>query len=130
MAKLTREQKIEIYIKHNAGSILSQLSCEYSINKDTVKYLCRLIDQHDIDILHKKNRYYSPELKLEIINQVLLEHKSIKSTSIQLGLSSAAILRKWIRSYKENGYVIIEKKRGRFTTMNNKKYRLLRLMRI
>lgn len=122
LAKLTREQKIEIYIKHNAGSILSQLSCEYSINKDTVKYLCRLIDQHGIDILHKnKNRYYSPELKLEIINQVLLEHKSIKSTSIQFGLSSAAILRKWIRSYKENGYVIIEKKRGRFTTMNNKK---------
>lgn len=122
LAKLTREQKIEIYIKRNAGSTLSQLSCEYSINKDTVKYLCRLIDQHGIDILHKnKNRYYSPELKLEIINQVLLEHKSIKSTSIQFGLSSAAILRRWIRSYKENGYVIIEKKRGRFTTMNNKK---------
>lgn len=121
MVKLTREQKVEIYEKRKKGQIISSLANEYQINIANIKYLIRLIDTNGLDILRTdKNRYYSPELKLEILNKVLVDGHSIMSTAIEYGLSSDGILFNWISSYKENGYVIVEKKRGRKSTMNNK----------
>ncbi|MFR4948493.1 IS3 family transposase [Thomasclavelia spiroformis] len=76
MAKLTREQKIELYKKRKQGETVSSLSKEYQIRSDNIKYLVRLIDRHGFDILRSnKNNYYSPELKLEIINKVLIDGK-------------------------------------------------------
>ena len=121
MAKLTLNQKIEIYQKRKAGITVSNLSKEYSVNVCNIKYLIRLVDMHGIDILHKdKNRYYSPELKLEIMNKVLIDGQSMISTAIEYGLPNKGMLCNWIRSYKANGYVIVERKRGRKSTMNNK----------
>ena len=118
LAKLTRQQKLEIHAKHKAGYSISQLSLEYGIHKSGISYLIALIDRHGPDILRQdKNRYYSPELKLQIINEVLIDHRSIYSVAIEYGLSSAGMLCNWIRSYKANGYVIIEKKRGRRSSM-------------
>lgn len=118
MAKLTREQKIEIYEKRKKGISFSKLSKEYNIRKDNIQYLCRLIDRHGIDILRKdKNIKYSKTLKEEIINQVLIHHQSRTSTAIQYGLSSDGQLFNWIKSYQENKCVIIEKKRGRTPIM-------------
>lgn len=114
MAKLTREQKIELYVKRKQGQTLPSLSKEYQINTRNVEYLIRLIDKHGFDILNSgKNKYYSPELKLEIINKVIIDGQSTLSTAIEYGLGSTGILSNWIRSYKENGYVIVEKTRGR-----------------
>lgn len=119
--KLTREQKIEMYNKRKQGANISDLANQYGIRKGNVQYLIRLIDAHGIDILRKKeNRYYSPELKLEIINKVLKDGQSIKSTAIEYGLYSDGTLHSWINRFKADGYVIIEKKRGRSTTMNKK----------
>lgn len=121
MAKLTREQKIELYKKRKGGQTISSLSKEYQINVHNIKYLIRLIDRHGFDILNSgKNKYYSPELKLEIINAVLIDGQSIKGTAIEYGLSSDGMLLNWIHSYKENGYVIVEKTKGRPSTMNKK----------
>lgn len=118
LSKLTRQQKLDIYAKRQAGHTISQLALEYGINKSGIEYLCRLIDKHSPDILRQdKNRYYSSSLKLQIINRVLIDHQSIRSTAIEFGLPDPGLLRSWIRSYKANGYVIIEKKRGRPTTM-------------
>lgn len=128
MSKLTREQKIEIYKKRKQGQTLVSLSEEYQIRSEKIRYIVRLIDTHGIGILRSnKNNYYSPELKLEIINKVLIDGQSIKSTAIEYGLTSDGLLNNWISSYKNNGYVIVEKKRGRSSTMNikhksNKKY--------
>ena len=128
MAKLTREQKIELYKKRKQGETVSSLSKEYQIRSDNIKYLVRLIDRHGFDILRSnKNNYYSPELKLEIINKVLIDGKSITGTAIEYGLAGDGLLHSWINSYKDNGYVIVEKKKGRPSTMNkenqfNKKY--------
>ena len=66
------------------------------------------------------NRVYSNELKQEIIDEVLLLNQSIKSTSIKFGLSSAGMLVNWLKSYKENGYTLVNKKRGRLKSMNKK----------
>lgn len=78
-----------------------------------VEYLVRLLDRHGKNILRSgKNKYYSPALKQEIINKVFIEHQSAIETAIQYGLNSVGILSNWIKSYKENGYTIIEKKKG------------------
>ncbi len=118
MSKLTREQKIEIYYKHKEGKSYNSLVKEYGISSHRVEYLIRLIDRHGIDILRNgKNRVYSKELKLEIINKVLVDNQSIRATAIEYGLSSKGMLDNWIRSYKENGCDIIERKKGRKPTM-------------
>ena len=118
MSILTREQKIEIYEKRKLGKSIQELSKEYYIRSDNIKYLIRLIDRHGSHVLRKdKNNYYSPDLKEEMINKVLLENHSIAFTAIEYGLSSGGMLHNWIKSYKENGYVIIERKQGRPPTM-------------
>ena len=118
MTKLTRDRKLEIYHKRKSGVTISSLSIQYGINKKIICYLVRLIDKHGEDILRNdKNKYYSPELKLEMINKVLIDNQSIKSVSLEYGLTSDGMLNNWIKYYKENGYNIVEKKRGRSPTM-------------
>ena len=126
MSKLTREQKIEIYNKRKSGTTLQCLVLEYNISKHNIEYLISLLDEHDEGVLRKdKNNYYSPMLKEEVINKVLLDNQSVRSTAIEYGLSSDGMLFNWIKSYKENEYVIVEKTKGRRSTMKpnlNKEY--------
>lgn len=121
MSKLSKEQKIEIYKKKKQGKSEVSLSKEYSIQRSRIQYLIKLIDKHGEDILERnKNNYYPPTLKEEIINKVLIHHQSVNLTAIEYALPSAGLLVNWIKSYKENGYVIVEKKKGRSTTMPKK----------
>lgn len=118
MSKLAREQKIEIYQKRKSGVSIQKLALEYNMTKKNINYLVRLLDLHGENILRKdKNIYYPPSLKEEIINKVLIDQHSIQSTALEYGMSSDGMLHTWIKSYKENGYVIVEKKRGRLPTM-------------
>lgn len=99
MSKLTWEQKIEIYHKRKSGVTVIRLSKEYEINVENILYLIRLIDKHGEIVLRKDtNRYYSPPMKEEIINRVLIDYHSIKSTTIEYGLSSAGMLYNLINS--------------------------------
>lgn len=112
MAKLTREQKIEIYERRLKGETLSSLALEFNININRLKYLVRLLKKHGYNILRNgKNRYYSKEFKELIINRVLVKKESITSVAIDVGLSSEGILVNWIKKYKENCYNVIEKRR-------------------
>lgn len=118
MTKLTREQKIEIYQKRKTGVVLQKLAVEYDVLTSNIRYLIRLLDKHGEGIIRKdKNRYYSPKLKKEMIDKVLFDNQSVTSTAIEYGLSSDGMLFNWIKSYKENGYVIVEKTRGRSPAM-------------
>lgn len=116
MGKLTFEDKIKIYQKRKEGITLSDLSKQYQVNVSVIKYLVRLIDKHGEDVLKRKgNRKFLPYQKEEIINRVLLSGEALTPVALDEQLPSAGMLRNWIKKYKENGYNIVERKRGRPT---------------
>ena len=118
MSKLSYEDKINLYKDRKGGMTLKTLELKYEIREERIEYLVRLIDKHGFDILRKnKNKYYSPYQKEQIINRVLNEKEGVISVAIDEGLSSSGILSNWIKKYKENGYNIVERKRGRSPTM-------------
>ena len=71
MAKLTNEQRIEIYEKRISGTTLSQLVIEYGINVHRIEYLVRLLNRHGPGILRQgKNKRYSKEYKEKLIKRL------------------------------------------------------------
>ena len=116
MSKLSYEDKINIYYKKKNGQSRKSLASEYKIRDCIVMYLVRLIDKHGFEILRKdKNKYYTPYQKEQIINRVLIGGESISSVAVDEGLPSYGMLQNWIKKYKEMGYNIVERKRGRST---------------
>lgn len=99
MAKLTREQKIDIYNKRKNGETLTNLSLIYGVNISNIKYLYKLISLHGLDVLRdNKNKSYSPEFKIGAINRVLINYESRTAVALDLGLSGTGMLTNWIRN--------------------------------
>ena len=118
MSKLSYEDKINIYQERKNGNAISNISKKYNVRKNVIEYLVRLIDKHGYDVLRiSKNRTFTSYEKEQIINRVLLNNESACSVAIDEGLLSQGMLQNWIKKYKENGYNIVERKRGR-TTMS------------
>ena len=77
--KLTYEDKVQIYELRKQGQTFNQLSKRFGVVASGLKYMTRLIERYGIEIIKKgKNCYYSPELKQEMIDKVLLEGRSQK----------------------------------------------------
>ena len=124
MSKLSYEDKIDMYKDRKKGLSLSKLVKKYKVNIELIKYTIRLIDRHGFDALRTvKNKYYSAQDKERMINRVLLNNESLKCVAIDEGLTSYGMLSTWISKYKENGYNIVERKRGHPTMpkITNKK---------
>ena len=119
--KLTYEDKVQIYELRKQGESFKRLSNQFGVNVSCLKYMVKLIDRYGINIIKKgKNRYYSPKLKREMIDKVLLEGCSQQSVSLDYCLSSGGMLPNWIAQYKKNGYTLLEKRGGRVPKMGRK----------
>ncbi|WP_338993558.1 IS3 family transposase [Fusobacterium animalis] len=114
MSKLTRKEKIEIFERRKMGETISSLAKAFNIRESNIKYLIALIKKYGYNILREdKNRVYSKDFKLQAINRILINHESINSVAIDIGLASNGILHNWLSKFKENGYNVVEKKKGR-----------------
>ena len=81
-----------------------------------IQYLERLIDKHGYDILRTtKSKNYSKDFKQDAIDRVLINNETVMSVAIDIGLPNDGLLQNWIKKYKEMGYNIVERKRGRST---------------
>ena len=115
MSKITYENYINIYKEKRSGESSINIGKKYGIDRCKVNYIYSLINKHGLDILRKeKNRYYTKEEKEKIIIRVL-NGESIRSVALDEGLTSFGLLSTWVKNYKDMGYNIVERKRGRPT---------------
>ena len=121
MSKISYEDKINIYQEKKQGVSFSTIKSKYNYGIHNIQYLERLIDKHGYDILRTtKNKIYSKDFKQDAIDRVLINNETVMSVAIDIGLPSDGLLQNWIKKYKEMGYNIVERKRGRSPTMQKK----------
>ncbi|MBR3357976.1 MAG: transposase [Solobacterium sp.] len=112
--KLSYEEKIEIYkewkVNHKSATRIAK---ERNLTYETVNYMVHLADLHGPEILEHKWNYFSPEYKENAIKRVFIGKESVHQVSLDLGSATQGTLARWIKEYKENGYTVIERKRGR-----------------
>ncbi|MCT7731349.1 MAG: IS3 family transposase [Lactobacillus crispatus] len=125
MSKLTKQDKIHIFeewtLEHKRGVYLSK---KYGITRTNINYLVNLIKIHGLSILDKPHTQYSKEYKDRAIKRVLFGNEAVVPVALELGLSSAGMLSNWIRSYRENGYNVVIKQKGRRTHEQEKAERI------
>ena len=73
------EDIVKIYELRKQGESFRRLSNQFGINISNLQYMIKLIDRYGIEFVKKgRNRYYSPKLKREMVDKVLLEGRSQK----------------------------------------------------
>ncbi|HIH3911728.1 TPA: IS3-like element ISSpn11 family transposase, partial [Streptococcus pneumoniae] len=100
--KLTYDDKVQIYELRKQGYSLEKLSNKFGINNSNLRYMIKLIDRYGIEFVKKgKNRYYSPDLKQEMMDKALLEGWTKDRVSLEYGLPSRTILLNWLAQYRK-----------------------------
>ena len=118
MSKLSYEDKINLYNDRKSGMSVGSLSIKYNVRKCVVNYMVSLIDKHGLNILRTgKNKIHTKYEKQEAIDRVLIDGEAKWAVALDIGLLSKGMLDNWIKNYRDMGYNIVERKRGRSPTM-------------
>ena len=114
MTKLSKQKKIELYQEWKIkGMPLLVIARRENLNRTALGYAIKLIDRYGPAILDAPHQTYTKEFKEKAIKQALFGTKSIVQLSLDLGLKSSGMLNNWLREYKENGYNVVIKQKGR-----------------
>ena len=120
--KLTLEDKLKIIELREKGYGFGTIAKQFKVRKSTIERIWHRYEKHGTDgIIHPpKNRKYSPELKLEIINRVF-QGESKNSLAYIYNLPGECTIISWIKKYEELGYNGLENKpKGRPKSMPRK----------
>ena len=120
--KLTYDDKVQIYELRKQGYSIEKLSNKFGINNSNIRYMIKLIERYGIEFVKKgKNRYYSPNLKQEMIHKVLHEGWTRDRVSLEYGLPSRTILLNWLAQYRKTGILLLRKQEGEYLKMGRKR---------
>ena len=114
MRKFSLDIKIEIYKEYKKGRSLQDLSKEYEMNFSNLRYMVKFIDKYGIEEYMKPN-HYSNDLKEYLIQRVINNEDTTFNIALEGGLKSRTQLVDLVKNYRENGYNIVERKRGSST---------------
>ena len=122
MAKLSYEDKKEIvrlYDEEHYG--YKSIGKKYNVSKHTILKIVRKYHLHgESFLLKQKNRKFTSDLKLEIINRAL-NGESKTSLEIEYKVTDVQI-NNWLKKYNEFGYNgLIDKPKGRPPDMKKEK---------
>ena len=114
MSKLTKQDKIDIYnYWNNYGKSSIWLSKKYGVDASNLRYMLNLIDRYGITILDRSYTTYTIEFKEKAIKRVLINEELADRVSLDLALPTKSLMHNWIRKYKEDGYNVINHKKGK-----------------
>ena len=119
--KLKLEDKLKIIDLYNEGLSTSQISKQFKVSDWIIENIKRQYREHGIESFKEKgkNKKYSPEIKMKIVNRVL-NGESKSGIAAELCVNKGMI-HSWVKKYKELGYNgLIEKKKGRSPKMKPK----------
>ena len=103
--QLTNKEKIKMCLEHlNDGKSLTHICERYNYTDvSKLKYWINLYKKHGEDIfIERERRIYRRDSKILAISRVK-NGESIRSVSIDLGLTEPAILGDWIKLYDTDG---------------------------
>ena len=112
--KLTLEDKLKIIELREKGYSYEMIGKQFKVRDSTIKRIWYRYKNHGVNgIIHPpKNRSYSPELKLEIINRVF-QGESKTSLAAIYNLPGECTIISWMKKYEELGYNGLEGEQGR-----------------
>lgn len=114
MTKLSIKDKINTYnLWKNEHLSIKNIAKKYGISFGSLTYTIALIDRYGIECLNRTYHFYSSDFKEKVVLEMLDGKDSIYEIGLKYTLPSNGMLHNWLRSYRENGYTIVTKKKGR-----------------
>lgn len=112
--KLANKEKAWIYHEwKDQNKSPEKIAKEWRMASYRIRYMVQLADQHGIMALKHKWTCYSPEFKKKTVHRVLIGHESAYAVSLDLEISNQGTLVRWIKEYIADGYVVIERIKGK-----------------
>lgn len=105
--KYTLKEKLKYVKMHvNDNVPLWEIHNKYGMGLNDLKYLCNLYKLYGEEPFNKEittRTSYTREMKLQVIEDVITNKKSMRQKSLELKLTSPKIVEDWVEKYKKEG---------------------------